>query len=148
MATNPLARLAPSPSTRSFDPLPPFEIPALPERLHRIAPDDSSAWHAAITEAVRQQFRLLEAKINAIIDGRTTTNTTVINEAGGRKGDKGDKGDTGVAGTNGSPGADGEDGTTWHDGSGVPDDSLGVDGDYYLDVVTGDVYLKELGTWV
>lgn len=38
-------------------------------------------------------------------------------------------------------------GTTWFDGSGAPGSGLGVDGDYYLDVVTGDVYKKVSGVW-
>jgi len=33
-------------------------------------------------------------------------------------------------------------------GSGVPSDSLGVDGNYYLDTDTGDLYQKEGGTWL
>lgn len=33
-------------------------------------------------------------------------------------------------------------GVAWHDGTGVPANDLGSNGDYYLDVVTGDVYKK------
>jgi hypothetical protein len=44
-------------------------------------------------------------------------------------------------------GADGLDGSVWHDGSGAPAGGLGVDGDYYLDVDTGDVYNKTGGLW-
>lgn len=32
--------------------------------------------------------------------------------------------------------------TAWRDGTGAPSDSLGANGDYYLDSDTGDVYLK------
>lgn len=39
-------------------------------------------------------------------------------------------------------------GTVWHNGTGLPADSLGKDGDYYLDVDTGNVYVKENGSWV
>lgn len=38
-------------------------------------------------------------------------------------------------------------GSAWHNGSGAPSDSLGEDGDYYLDNNTGDVYQKDLGTY-
>lgn len=50
----------------------------------------------------------------------------------------GPAGPTGPAGTPGS---------VWHFGSGVPAGALGVDGDYYLDTVNGDVYFKSLGAW-
>jgi hypothetical protein len=38
-------------------------------------------------------------------------------------------------------------GSTWYDGDGVPNNSLGNDGDYYLDNLTGDVYTKVSGDW-
>jgi len=59
-------------------------------------------------------------------------------------------GATGDAGTNGADGAngtDGADGTVWRDGFGVPDNGLGVDGDYYLDTEYADVYHKVAGTY-
>ena len=37
--------------------------------------------------------------------------------------------------------------TSWLAGTGTPSDSLGVDGDMYLEGDTGDVYQKENGTW-
>jgi hypothetical protein len=30
---------------------------------------------------------------------------------------------------------------------GPPDDTVGKDGDFYIDLDTGDFYLKENGTW-
>lgn len=53
----------------------------------------------------------------------------------------------GPAGDDGTDGVDGASGSVWRDGSGVPSDSLGVDGDYYLDVVTGDVYGRAGGVY-
>lgn len=38
-------------------------------------------------------------------------------------------------------------GTIWRDGAGVPFNSLGINGDYYLNDTTGDVYLKTTGTY-
>lgn len=38
-------------------------------------------------------------------------------------------------------------GTVWRDGSGVPSNALGVNGDYYLNDATGDVYLKTAGAY-
>jgi hypothetical protein len=38
-------------------------------------------------------------------------------------------------------------GTTWREDSGVPSDSLGIDGDFYLDGATGDVYERISGTY-
>ena len=40
-----------------------------------------------------------------------------------------------------------ENATTWHNGTGVPDSSLGGNGDYYIDNDTGTVYVKEGGAW-
>jgi len=37
---------------------------------------------------------------------------------------------------------------SWYHGHGVPSDSLGVDGDLYLNIDTADVYEKENGTWL
>lgn len=38
-------------------------------------------------------------------------------------------------------------GSAWLNGSGAPDPGDGANGDYYLDVDTGDVYAKAAGTW-
>ena len=44
-------------------------------------------------------------------------------------------------------GADGAAGSVWRNGSGVPSDSLGVDGDYYLNGINGDVYKRVTGVY-
>jgi hypothetical protein len=46
------------------------------------------------------------------------------------------------------PGPPGKDGNTWHNGAGAPDDSIGKDGDFYLDTLN-DAYWgpKTTGTW-
>ena len=44
----------------------------------------------------------------------------------------------------GPPGADG---TTWHNGESVPASDLGSNGDLYLHLTTGDVYVKDGGVW-
>jgi len=56
-------------------------------------------------------------------------------------------GPTGDTGSTGAPGADGAPGSVWREGSGAPAAGLGVDGDFYLDGDTGDVYLKAAGTY-
>jgi hypothetical protein len=38
-------------------------------------------------------------------------------------------------------------GSVWRDGTGAPSDSLGADGDYYLDTATGDVYKRISGAY-
>lgn len=48
---------------------------------------------------------------------------------------KGDKGDTGNTGA------------IMYNGSGIPDNANGVDGDYYLDTNNGQLYFKTTGTW-
>jgi hypothetical protein len=52
------------------------------------------------------------------------------------------KGDAGDAGINGS------DGSQWYVGTSVPPDSLGVDGDFYLNTLTNAVYRKSGGNWI
>ena len=54
---------------------------------------------------------------------------------------KGPIGATGAAGTNGAPGA------VWRNGSGVPANGTGIDGDYYLNTTNGDVYQRASGTY-
>lgn len=44
-------------------------------------------------------------------------------------------------------GAAGTPGSVWFDGSGVPSGGLGVNGDYYLENSSGDVYHKVAGVW-
>lgn len=50
-------------------------------------------------------------------------------------------------GATGNTGAAGADGTTILNGSGPPDEGIGVDDDYYLDLDTGAFYQKQAGTW-
>jgi hypothetical protein len=71
----------------------------------------------------------------------------------GAQGIKGDTGDTGPQGADGTDGTDGTNGTngangaTWRTGSVAPSDSVGVDGDLYLNTATDDVYLRTAGTY-
>lgn len=53
----------------------------------------------------------------------------------------------GIRGAQGSTGAAGADGKTWYSGSGAPSDASGVDGDFYLNTTTYDVFKKAAGTW-
>lgn len=52
-----------------------------------------------------------------------------------------------LIGPAGPTGADGADGSVWRDGSGAPNNAVGVDGDYYLRTSNGDVYLKAAGAY-
>ena len=47
----------------------------------------------------------------------------------------------------GQSGTPGKDGTSFHTGNGAPDNSLGIDGDSYLDLDTWDFYTKNDGVW-
>lgn len=57
----------------------------------------------------------------------------------------GPQGATGLAGPQGETGLPG---SKWYDGTGSPSIGLGSDGDYYLDLSTGDVYEKIGGVWI
>lgn len=63
------------------------------------------------------------------------------------KGDKGDKGDTGPAGLNGATGPQGPAGSTIRTGAGAPSNSIGANGDYYVNVSDGELYLKINGVY-
>ena len=65
----------------------------------------------------------------------------------GPTGDKGPVGDKGEDGKDGIDGEDGKDGSSWLSGSSKPANSLGKDGDYYLNTSTNDLYFKENGEW-
>lgn len=53
----------------------------------------------------------------------------------------------GAQGETGATGQNGADGTKVISGSGVPSDSLGVNGDTYIDTATWNVYEKTSGSW-
>ncbi len=65
----------------------------------------------------------------------------------GEKGDKGDKGDPGKDGKDGKDGVNGADGSSIINGKGAPANSLGKDGDSYIDTDTYDYYVKSNGSW-
>ena len=62
----------------------------------------------------------------------------------GAQGPKGDKGDTGAQGPKGDTGATGR---SIHTGSTRPDNVQGQNGDVFVNVLTGDLYKKDNGTW-
>ena len=61
---------------------------------------------------------------------------------------QGDKGETGATGAQGETGQPGKDGTSCRTGNGVPSNTLGINGDSYIDLTTWDYYVKENGIWV
>ena len=64
----------------------------------------------------------------------------------GEKGDKGDQGDAStVPGPQGDQGPAGADGKTVLDGSGAPQSSTGVDGDFYIDTINAAIYGPKTG---
>src|SRR6185369_2789669 len=75
----------------------------------------------------------------------------------GPEGPQGEKGDTGNTGATGAPGptgpagadgADGADGNTVLYGPGAPDNSLGVNGNFYIDTTAHFIYgPKASGVW-
>lgn len=61
----------------------------------------------------------------------------------GEKGVKGDRGDAGLTGPAGPQGSVGLSGSIWYDGIGVPETSLGMVNDFYLNIFNGDIYKKK-----
>ena len=54
----------------------------------------------------------------------------------------------GAPGDQGPPGPMGTPGSKWYNGMGLPSNSLGSDGDYYLNDTNGNVYQKAGGSWL
>jgi len=65
----------------------------------------------------------------------------------GQDGKDGKDGAPGQNGANGQDGVDGKDGATWHNGAANPANSVGVNGDFYINTVTFEVFLKGGGSW-
>jgi len=82
--------------------------------------------------------------------GAGTFSNWTVNVAG-QPGAQGPIGATGPQGPTGGPagptGPAGTPGSVWRDGTGVPANSLGVNGDYYLNDATGDVYLRSASVY-
>ena len=57
------------------------------------------------------------------------------------------RGGTGATGATGADGADGTDGKTWYNGNGVPSNSIGIEGDFYMDTTNSVYYVKGASTW-
>jgi hypothetical protein len=81
--------------------------------------------------------------------GIGATGPTGATGTSGNAGANGATGPTGPTGANGTAGSNGADGITytWRNGAGVPSDGLGINGDYYLNNTTSDVYFKAGGTY-
>ena len=65
----------------------------------------------------------------------------------GRDGINGTNGTDGVAGATGAAGRDGRDGKDILNGTENPGENQGKDGDTFVNTKTGDVFVKENGTW-
>ena len=69
------------------------------------------------------------------------------NGTDGRDGTNGTNGTDGVAGATGAAGRDGRDGKDILNGTETPGENQGKDGDTFVNTKTGDVFVKENGTW-
>lgn len=78
--------------------------------------------------------------VSAVVTPATPAQITVNGQLRGPMGNPGAQGATGPAGATGAPGS------TWYEGIGAPATTHN-DGDYYLDISTGDVYKQVTGSW-
>jgi hypothetical protein len=100
-------------------------------------------------------FGLVGCSNNAGSSSASSSLETIVGEKGdkgdqgekGEKGDKGDKGDNGIDGSAGQPGKDGKDGSSLLTGTSDPTDSIGNDGDSYINTSTFDYWTKSDGKW-
>jgi hypothetical protein len=99
--------------------------------------------------------------ITVTVDGKSASATFTVLDTKGPQGLKGDTGDQGPVGPQGPQGSKGDtgpqgpvgpmgpvgEGTRWYNGSGVPSNELGINGDFYLDLLSGNIYNKVSGFW-
>ncbi len=102
-----------------------------------------------------KEYKTKKLRLISLLALSTITLSSLIS-CSSIKGDKGDTGSTGPTGETGpkgdkgdpgSDGKDGEDGSLWLTGTSKPIDSLGKEGDMYLNTSNGDVYQKEESGW-
>jgi hypothetical protein len=65
----------------------------------------------------------------------------------GDTGATGATGPTGPQGIQGIPGTNGANGTKWYSGTTAPSNSTGVNGDFYLNSINGDIYTRNDTSW-
>lgn len=89
----------------------------------------------------------LDERVRTLERNRSRLTTDVVDGTFSEPGPPGPPGDPGSPGSPGSPGTPGAPGSVWREGSGAPSNALGIDGDFYLDGDTGDVYEKAAGAY-
>jgi hypothetical protein len=74
---------------------------------------------------------------------------SIVGPAGaqGNAGSQGLQGLQGIQGNAGTAGSAGAPGAVWRAGAGVPSNAMGIDGDWYIDTATSNVYTRSSGTY-
>ena len=101
-------------------------------------------------EYKKNKLRLLSLLVLSAISLSSLISCSSIKGDKGDTGPTGPTGETGPKGDKGDKGEDGEDGidgSLWLTGTSKPLDSLGKEGDMYLNTTNGDVYQKESTGW-
>ncbi|MGE5612706.1 MAG: hypothetical protein ACM3UO_00325 [Bacillota bacterium] len=92
-------------------------------------------------------FRSTTADIYNKVAGSWGSPIANITGPAGATGATGPTGATGSTGPTGATGPAGVNGSTWYQGAGTPSSGTGVNGDYYLNTSTSDIYNKVSGSW-
>lgn len=116
---------------------------ATPQMLEVMLPAavEPGTYHLVVSKAPREPTGLF-AELSPLTDAIDVTIGAV-----GPAGPPGPAGEPGLSGPEGPPGPEGPRGATWTSGKGEPDPRAGRDGDFHLDVATGDVYQKLGQLW-
>jgi collagen triple helix repeat protein len=115
-------------------------------RLRATATDFDDVWLEGIVTAWDGEFVTINGDLAS---GTGTYSNWEINVAGepGQQGKTGSQGPPGPSGGPvGPPGPTGAPGSVWRNGNGPPNNAVGVDGDYYLDDTTDNVWLRSAPT--
>ncbi len=99
---------------------------------------DDSKWILFTTSAVVSHtgYRELTVAVVSASAASPFSNSDTVSIAFSR---------TGNVGSTGSTGSSGAPGSVWYTGTGAPSGGLGINGDYYLDTASGNVYHKDTG---
>jgi microcystin-dependent protein len=113
-------------------------------RLRATAVGFTDTWLEGVVTAWDGQVLTIDGDLAHNASSTVYSNWTI--NVAGQPGAQGVQGPTGPTGPSGGPvgpaGPPGVPGSVWRNGSGVPANSLGANGDYYLNDNNGDVYLR------
>lgn len=113
--------------------------------------DPGATWHDGTTDPAPETGADGDYYLNATsgeVFAKAAGTWSLVGSIEGPQGPAGPQGVEGPQGPAGDAGPAGLAGSTWHDGASDPLVATGVDGDYYLNTSSGDVFSRSAGSWL